>query len=86
MLTVISLSSKTNKLKEDFSNYKDFESLLDLKNCTHYTLPQEGELSIYSNRSLLYSCCYTEYKNKKFVTKIYSKKGILYNYELNYDD
>ena len=27
MLTVISLSSKINKLKEDFSNYKDFESL-----------------------------------------------------------
>lgn len=83
-------SNKQN-FKEEFSNrfYNGMEILkqVDMDECNQfYDKGSNAELLIYNNNNkIIYSCCYEEYYNKKIVTHIYNKNGLVYSHELDYD-
>lgn len=83
--------SNTQSFKEEFINRFYNGALifdkLELDKCTQfYDRGNNAELLIYNGRQCIYSCCYTEYYNQKIITSIYGRNGIVYKYDVNYDE
>lgn len=87
MITVINLSSPIENFKTDFVNYKEVSEVINLKECTDYRIRgSNAEMLIYDDRKIMYSCCYDEYKNKKYITHIYNRNAeLVYSYKIDYD-
>lgn len=85
MVTVISLSSKIDNFTNEFKNSTEVEKVINLNDCTDYRIANNLEVLIYNSRQILCSCCYGEYKNKKYITHIYNRSGnLVYKYDINY--
>lgn len=85
MITIISLSSKIDNFKKDFKNYKEVEKAINIKACTDYRIINNLEVLIYNDRTIQYSCCYSGYKNKKYITHIYNRNAeLVYQYDIDY--
>jgi hypothetical protein len=85
MITIISLSSKVEDFKKDFKNNIEVEKAINLNECTDYRIMNNLEVLIYDGRQILYSCCYGEYKNKKYITHIYNRNAeLVYKYDIDY--
>jgi hypothetical protein len=83
MLIVINLSRKIEELKKDIANYDEVERVINIGECTDYRIVSNSELLIFNGRTILYSCCYGQYKSKRFITHIYNRKSeLVYQYNI----
>jgi len=85
-MTIISLSNKIQDFSKDFKNHKDVIKAINIDECTDYRLRgSNAEMLIYNGRQIIYSCCYSEYKNKKYITHIYNRQSeLVYKYDIDY--
>lgn len=85
-MTIINFSSKIDNLKNDFENHQEVEKAINTNGCTDYRIANNLEVLIYNGRQILYSCCYGEYKNKKYITHIYNRSAeLIYKYDIDYN-
>jgi len=85
-ITVISLSSEIKDFKNDFEHYEKIKRVIDFTKLTDFRIFSNVEVLMYDGRRIEFSCCYTEYKGKKYITSIYNRESVLiYNYNINYD-
>jgi len=87
MTTIISLSQNMKVFKNSFVNSLEIEAIIDLDECTDYRdQGSNAELLIYNERQIIYSCCYNEYYDRKFITHIYNRNAeLVYKYEIDYN-
>ncbi|UYZ38999.1 hypothetical protein OD350_29365 (plasmid) [Clostridium beijerinckii] len=85
LITIISLSNDMENFEKGFKNADMVKKAIDFKECTDYRIVSNIEVLIYNGRTILYSCCYEMYRNKKYITAIYDRNSkIVYRYQINY--
>lgn len=83
--------SNTQEFKEEFiSRFYNGSIIFDGLELSEFTQfydrGSNAELLLYSGRQCVYSCCYTEYYNQKIITSIYGRNGLVYKYNINYEE
>lgn len=62
---------------------KEIAEKLELHQVENFKFYDNGsELLIYRDNKAIVSCCYTEYKEKKYITSCYDKNGLLFENSL----
>lgn len=88
MITIINLSQDIKNLKNDIENFNDIAEFKNIETkATDYRFYSNHEILIYNNVETLYSCSYTEYKNKIYITHIYNRNSeLVYYYNIDYNN
>lgn len=85
-MTVITFTKPMVDFSKFFANGAEIEKKIDLTQCTEFwPKGTNSEALIYSGRQIVFSCCYTEYKRKMYITSVWAKSGCVYEYDINYN-
>lgn len=86
-MTVITFTKPIAEFNTFFANGEDVSKAVDLYTCTDFWAKgTNSETLIYSGRKIVYSCCYSSFYDKLFITSVWSENGCEYEYKINYDD
>lgn len=84
-MTIISLASPMVEFSKFFANGSNVAQKIDLSQCTEFQAKgTNSETLIYSDRQIVFSCCYTKYKRKMYITSVWAKSGCVYEYDIDY--
>jgi len=86
-MTIISLSSPITEASTTINNFDEVKpSLADLYTCTDFRFYSNSEILIYSNRQIVYSCSFIEYKDNVYITHVYNKTGLVWHKDFDYGE
>ena len=87
MATVIGFTRPMGEFCKFFANGAEVSRVVNLSKCTDFwPKGTNSECLIYVGRQIEYSCCYTEFCNKLYITSVWCEEGCMYQQELNYDE